>query len=653
MAVTRESSGFPGFGRLTAAERRILAGTTTGPEPPAAADAAFDAYPWRRHRVRATVLARWLREAPPGDVRINGALVDGELDLSGVRLDRGFELTRCWFTDPLTLDNVTARSVELSGSLIPGVSAKGLTCDLLAVDEHAVVRGQLDISAGSFGRVTLAGVRIENPGEVALDGNVVTTRRSFEINKYAHVVGNARFIGAEIGGQFNASRLHVEGQFSLHEATIARALYLSRSLFEGRVNLSNARVTGWVTAMGTHFVVEKGDAILLDNIEVGRTFQLTKALVRGVVRMSGARVHGVMRLTRMSVEGGTREPRDPADIAAAVRWSGDMLADSAGRVAERRERLAAEQDGPDAPAFESDPLTGVVAMVMDRCSFDLDLEMIAATVHGQVSITGTSVGKRLDARLTRFRSEDGPALLLADCDIGVALRWRDVTIAEGDVVVENVRTRSLDDDPASWTAGRYDVRGLSYESLHVDHAGWSVERRIGWLNGQRGEHSSRPYEALSGWLLAAGRRDDAWDVLRASASRRRATGRVAWLKQAARWTSGRLVGYGYQPERAFVVLLGLIVACGVIFGLRTDAFVARDPSATIAKGCVAGRSCFQPFVYSLDVGLPIVDLGATDVWTVDERRAPAVRWSVLAETALGWLLTTAAVAGITRRVVKS
>jgi hypothetical protein len=67
---------------------------------------------------------------------------------------------------------------------------------------------------------------------------------------------------------------------------------------------------------------------------------------------------------------------------------------------------------------------------------------------------------------------------------------------------------------------------------------------------------------------------------------------------------------------------------------------------------VADRRCFDPVLMSIDVGVPVLDLGEQDRWFIDERHGTGYRVFEVTETLLGWALSTAVVAGVTRRVVK-
>ncbi len=72
------------------------------------------------------------------------------------------------------------------------------------------------------------------------------------------------------------------------------------------------------------------------------------------------------------------------------------------------------------------------------------------------------------------------------------------------------------------------------------------------------------------------------------------------------------------------------------------------PVATAEPGCVDAHPCYQPFVFTLDALLPIVDLGQDDAWRVNGdagRLGPALLVAWWVYVIAGWTLTTAVIAG--------
>ena len=96
------------------------------------------------------------------------------------------------------------------------------------------------------------------------------------------------------------------------------------------------------------------------------------------------------------------------------------------------------------------------------------------------------------------------------------------------------------------------------------------------------------------------------------------------------WT----VGYGYRPWIAAVWLAALLTLGTLVFG-HLHPHSIRQPGE---------RPGFHPFIYTLDLMLPIETFGQRSAWD-------PVGWTYwLAEglTAAGWVLATALIAGVTR-----
>jgi hypothetical protein len=94
------------------------------------------------------------------------------------------------------------------------------------------------------------------------------------------------------------------------------------------------------------------------------------------------------------------------------------------------------------------------------------------------------------------------------------------------------------------------------------------------------------------------------------------------------------VGYGYRTWLAAIWLAALTVAGTFAF---SHAYNTHHLIAT------SHAPAFQPFVYTIDILLPIVDFGQKSAWTPTGWALPW-SWSL---TAAGWVLTTAAVAALT------
>lgn len=147
----------------------------------------------------------------------------------------------------------------------------------------------------------------------------------------------------------------------------------------------------------------------------------------------------------------------------------------------------------------------------------------------------------------------------------------------------------------------------------------------------------------------------------------------AWL-----WLMGGLIGYGYKPWRVLIYMT-LAVVIGTGFFMRGYHIDAMRPSkervyihrcyAEITETCPnvwikvdtgwpqEGKSVnlpadyprFNSLIYALDTFLPIVDLHQETYWLP---RSPGLRVYLWLHIALGWILTTIGVVGLTGIIKK-
>ncbi|MFG2007243.1 hypothetical protein ACGFNU_49645 [Spirillospora sp. NPDC048911] len=163
----------------------------------------------------------------------------------------------------------------------------------------------------------------------------------------------------------------------------------------------------------------------------------------------------------------------------------------------------------------------------------------------------------------------------------------------------------------------------------MEHDEIDVRTRLRRLAEQPEGYVPQPYDQLA----AAYRRDGREEAARRAAiakhwHRRKVLGPFGGL---ANWVLYLTVGYGYRTWLAAVWLAALLAVGSAVFA-------QADMEQADPKG-----PRFHAFAYTLDVLLPIVDLGQQKAWNPG---GTAVYWS-WALIAAGWILTTAVVAGLT------
>lgn len=193
-----------------------------------------------------------------------------------------------------------------------------------------------------------------------------------------------------------------------------------------------------------------------------------------------------------------------------------------------------------------------------------------------------------------------------------------------------------------WNAERgctITLDGLSYERLRGPLAG---PKRLIWLLQQpthdliRSERhdisrvgddassgfKTQPWEQCARVLYKAGYRRDARYLLRMEQHFLRTHGRLNHFERAYSMLLGLLVGHGFRPYYALLWALILTAFGGVVFdfGSRHSQFVATEPRVMLSPGYAPGSSvpkhypALEPFIYSLDVVLPVIDLDQESYW---------------------------------------
>jgi len=319
--------------------------------------------------------------------------------------------------------------------------------------------------------------------------------------------------------------------------------------------------------------------------------------------------------------------------------------------------------------------------------------------NGTVNFSGAVLRGQLECVRAAMQAETDNAFAMQGTQVAEIFYWRDMDVAAGNVVLTGAVVGALADDTKSWPEdGRLMMDGFRYgRFVYTDT---TARRRLRWL----AKHTSnafqpQPYQQLARVIGEMGHRYDRGKVLIEMEERLRAQqrrdmraggGRVpAWLRPGwnalrvgLHWVWDRLlrlvVGYGYRPWRAFIgatVLIALVWAISaevwrqgdfapnaapvLVSAAWQEAALDPDianPAAHWSRDDGPGRDyeTFRPWIYAVDVVVPIVNLGQDDAWAPSTSRGPWGRFAHGTEwivRVLGWVITAlaaGAVAGVIR-----
>jgi len=271
-------------------------------------------------------------------------------------------------------------------------------------------------------------------------------------------------------------------------------------------------------------------------------------------------------------------------------------------------------------------IDAVRAFIADGAVIDGTLRLAELHARGEVSIRTSRVGQRVILRRARLENSAGTALS------AIALQAGELCLDPaqpilGIVDLSHAQLGILRDDPACWPA-ELSLDGLTYSALEPQ---LPARLRLEWLARHQAGHQLQPYEQLAAYYGGLGQPAEARRVLYAR-ERLQRRGRAP-LARAWGLLQEVTVAYGYQPWRALLWLAVLLAAGSILFS------VSPPPPFQ-----ASAAPHFNAFAYTLDVLLPVVDLGLKHAFNP----AGAEQWFAYLLVAAGWVLATTVAAGAAR-----
>jgi len=265
----------------------------------------------------------------PRGVRVQGARIDGALDLAAATVAVPLLFWGCAFTAAPIVRDAALKALHLDGSRLPGLEGDGLTVQssLFLRGIHAVgevrllgarIGNDLDCSDGSF----------DNPGGRALSADRLTTGGGVYLRNGFRAVGAVRFLGAKIGGNIECDR----GRFENPEGVALNADGLTtggnvflRNGFRavGEVRFLGAKIGGDLSCIKGSFENPRGQALSAESLTTGGNVFLRNGFrAAGEVRLLGAKIGGDLACIGGSFDnpGGVALSADGADVRGGLFW---------------------------------------------------------------------------------------------------------------------------------------------------------------------------------------------------------------------------------------------------------------------------------------------------------------------------------------------
>jgi hypothetical protein len=577
--------------------------------------------------VRAAVLAGLLLRDDPRQppLRLRGARITGRLDLSYADVARPVEFADCAFDEGVGVAEATTRSLGFLRCELPS-----LDCDTVTVRSHlALVGSRIGhvslYNADIVGQLDLSGAHLSVPGDAALGGELLHVGGSL----YAHDLvldGSLDLPNASIAGRFELDRatLRNAGGTALlaTDLAVGAGLHARDATIEGRSALRGARIGGSLDLSGSRLTGPvDGEVLGAARLTVGHDLTGVRLVTGGTITLHGARIEGAIELQSAHLRGAGGKAGLHAygmTVGAGVFCSDGFRSD--GGVTVLSSQIAGRINLRGAALANA----GGVALNLNSSTVGGNLDLRGSTTDGRVSLWQTTVGGQLDLAEARLAEPGGVALGCRELRARALLLGPD-TVIDGAVDLRGAAVGTLRDDPARWPE-TVRLDGFAYETVDPP---LPAGRRLAWLRRDPDGYLPRTYEQLAAAYRRLGHDHDARAVLAAKQRHRHESGPVP----ARVWgfLQDVTVGYGYRPGRAGAWLLLLVVVGTVLFGLWRPRPV--DPGHGPA---------FHPFVYTVDVLLPIVDFGQEQAY----QPTGATQWLAYGLVAAGWLLATTVAAGL-------
>ncbi len=599
-----------------------------------------------------------------GVVRLLGASVGGNLECRGGIFEGG-------------KPDGTETRIALSAD---GIQVTGT----VFLDEGFRASGEVRfLGARVGGTLECSGGRFENPGGNALSADRIDVNGGVFLRGRFHASGEVRFLGARVGGtlECNGGRFENPGgnALSADRIDVNGGVFLrGRFHATGVVRLLGASVGGDLDCSDGTFENPNGAALSADGIRVtGGVFLRQGFRASGMVRLLGAMVGGNLACRGGIFEGGKARLPDSAETQVAlgadgIQVTGDVFLDQQFRASGMVRLLGASIGGDLACCggiFEGgkvrlpDGTETQVALSADGIQVTGSVFLHEGfRASGEVRLLGASVGGNLACRGGTFENPGGWAINAEGARIGRGLLVRGKKFGcDSGMNLAYARVRVLADARASWPErGELVLDGFTYDALHEP---WNVKDRLKWLERQypaerkewRGAFRPQPYDQLAAVLRRMGHEAQATGVLVGKQRHRRKYGTMGKCARVWNWLMGATIGHGYKVGRVAWWALGLWLLGALILwqGYGADLIVRSGSDEATPSGAE-----FSPWIYSLDVLLPVVDLHQEAHWRPDPtkgctilgyeaaRAGQAIRCWVWLEILGGWVLATLAVAGL-------
>lgn len=469
----------------------------------------------------------------------------------------------------------------------------------------------------------------------------------------------------------------IVGRLNLVDTAVPVSLWFYRCNFDTTLLLDAARIAGSLGLPDCSLPGLRAEACVI----VGELALNSGCSVQGEVRLSHAKILRDFNCERaqLGIHSDGKASNNPPLVADGARIGGDLIL-CGGFAAIGEVRFVGVTVGGDIRADQARLTARIDSRGGRGDALNLDRIVVAGNVYldtgfsasGRVRLQRARIEGNLDCTGADFDAagdlgwDQNPALLLERARVGGTLSLRELQTPLVGASLSGARAGALADDATSW-GQRLVLDDFKYHRF-AQGAPTDAAFRLDWLARQEPLHLDEDYRPepwlrLISVLRRTGRAHGASLVFMQRERHLGRIGRIAaevpgalrWLPRACHRLYGAAAGYGERPLR-------LVIAMALVWLLCGAAYWAADEERAIAPTRAATRTtpAFHPWLYSLDLLLPLVDLRQAREWAplpVEPARpddfwrsvTPALMWF---EAIFGWaaaLLWVVAVSGVTDR----
>ena len=565
------------------------------------------------------------------------------LDLSaGFRCDSNVEL------DDARIGGILDCSEsQLAGAAGAALSAEGIQvgadmlltgtrCSGSVVLNAADIGGTLDFTEAELGGSGSGRRRIALSAENLAVGKNMYTRK-------VRSSGQFYLFGAHVSGQLTCTNgvfSNPDGEaFNGEQLVVGSYMFLRGVKCAGQVRLFGARVGAQLDCEHATFENPDDVAVFADRLVVDADLAFRNVSCSGQVSLNSARIGGILdcSVLRSGRSGEDPDPTGSDDFritalsadrivtTGAIRLV-DLVAEEGVLLADARIGGELECAGADLRSTSGPALNAERATVSGPVYLNREFTAVGSGAGGAVRFLAAELRNQLNCRGAVLRNATGPALVADRLQVGGDALLDDGFTAEGDGPRATIRLTGAsirghlyyDDTSVTNHTGpthEWHLDGLTYAG--APRSGAPEKQRDAWLDVLRNhtpEYSAQPYQHLAAAFRSQGHDGDVRAIL--MRQRRDQIERGALTHRTDRfWArlTGTLLGYGYQPWRALLCLVGLLAASVILTAslagqnALTHPVQQQAPAARLTvDGPLPPCSTIEVIGVGLDLGTPFL-----------------------------------------------